>query len=512
MYPREGSDADLGVRTPSARAEYEGREMLAYVGTGWVDATDYRQVFETLPSPVALISIANGEPWLASVSDGFAEQMGAHRSALECRRIADVLRAGPADAVCRAVFDSLKLGAPTRTRITHAWRDQAIRLEVEARPVGAGALLTIKALAPRPTLAEVGEIAVIDEMAPLLGGLVFIHDLAKRRIRYGRHPLVNTLNLPLESLEPERVRERVHPADLPAFGRHVRAQLRLSDKAVADVFLRFKAADGQWLWLALRARVLDRDENGAVRRIIGVARDVTRDRETTQALADSALALAHAELNERRRVGRELHDSTSQLLVVAGLGLSALERRIDLSGEPRKIVSGVRRSIAGAQREIRNFSYMLHPPELQEDGLEKALEDFATGFGLRTGLTVSVSIEDSPWALSEAMEMALFRVAQEALMNVYRHAKARIASVRLRREGWTAVLEIEDDGIGLNRPRLGGKPMAIGVGVSGMQARMAQLGGSLTLESGKTGLTVRACAPLALTETVTCHMTSTTVQ
>jgi signal transduction histidine kinase len=326
---------------------------------------------------------------------------------------------------------------------------------------------------------------------------VFIHDLAKRRIRYGRHPLVQKLNLPLETLEPDKVRDRVHPADLPAFQRHVRAQLRLSDKAVADLFLRFKSADGEWVWLALRARVLDRDERGAVRRIIGVARDVTRDRETSQALADSALALAHAELNERRRVGRELHDSTSQLLVVAGLGLSALERRIELTGEPRRIVNGVRRSIVGAQREIRNFSYMLHPPELQEDGLQKALETFSAGFGLRTGLDVSVSIEDSPWSLSEVTEMAFFRVAQEALMNVYRHAKARRASLRLRREGATAVLEIEDDGVGLNHPRFGRKPIAIGVGVSGMKARMAQLGGSLTLESGSAGLTVRACAPLA---------------
>jgi signal transduction histidine kinase len=486
--------------------------MRAYVGTGWVDATDYRQVFEALPSPVALISIANGEPWLASVSDGFAEQMGASKAALECRRLADVLRAGPADLVCRAIGDSLKLGGPARARITHASGDRVIRMDVEARPLGAGVLLTIKTLSPRPTLAEVGEIAVIDDMAPLLGGLVFIHDLAKRRIRYGRHPLVTTLNLPLESMEPDRVRELVHPADLPAFGRHIRAQLRLCDKAVADVFLRFKAADGHWLWLALRARVLDRDETGAVRRIIGVARDVTRDRETTQALADSALALAHAELNERRRVGRELHDSTSQLLVVAGLGLSALERRMDLTGEPRKIVSGVRRSIAGAQREIRNFSYLLHPPELQEDGLEKALEDFSMGFGRRTGLNVSVSIEDRPWALSEVMEMAFFRVAQEALMNVYRHAKARFASVRLRREGWVAVLEVEDDGVGLHRPRLGGKPMAIGVGISGMQARMAQLGGALTLESGKTGLTVRACAPLGFAEALPRDVRSSALQ
>lgn len=470
--------------------------MLAQVGAGWVDAMDYRQVFAALPSPVGLISIANGEPWLASVSDGFAEQIGVQRAQLESRRVDEVFRGVAGGHVCYIIAESLKSGGSVRARIAHAVGDRVVRMDMESRPLGGGALLTANALVPRPTLAEVGEIAVLDEIAPLLGGLVFIQDLAKRRVRYGRHPLMTTLGLPAESLDPSGVRELVHPADRGVFRRHLQTQLHLTDKAVADACLRLKAADGRWLWFAVRSRVLDRDDRGGVRRIIGVARDVTLDRETAQALADSALALAHAELNERRRVGRELHDSTSQLLVAARLALSGLDRRIELKDEERQIVASVRRSIAAAQGEIRNFSYMLHPPVLQDDGLQKALETFGAGFGLRTGLEVSVLVEDGPWRLPEAMEMALFRVAQEALMNVYRHAKARRAAVRLFRDGLTVALEIVDDGVGLAGSRRRGAKTPIGVGVSGMEARMTQLGGSLTLESGKRGLKLRAWAPL----------------
>jgi PAS domain S-box-containing protein len=368
-------------------------------------------------------------------------------------------------------------------------------MDLRAYPVaGEGAP---SAEASEPGLAQITEDAVLDGIAPLTDGLVFIHDFGGGRMRYGRSPLSGALGLPEDSADPALIRDLVHPADRAALRRHARQELRLPDRAVADVTLRMRGREGGWLWCAIRSRVLDRDAAGEVRRLIGIIRDVTHDHETARVLARSALALARAELNERRRLGRELHDSTSQLLVAARLGLAALESRVPLTGEPRRIVSGVRRSIAAAQREIRNLSYLLHPPQLQADSLQKALEEFGAGFGQRTGLAVSVSVAGGPWALSGAVELALFRITQEALMNVYRHARARRATVRLFRDGRAVVLEVEDDGTGL--ASAGGRTAApIGVGVSGMQARMAQLGGSLVLDSSDSGLTVRARAPLAL--------------
>ncbi len=228
----------------------------------------------------------------------------------------------------------------------------------------------------------------------------------------------------------------------------------------------------------------------------GLLTFVEAARSTRAGEPDPALAVAQAEQRERRRVGREIHDCTSQLLVAAQLGLSALERRAELKGETRRIAADVRRSIGAALAEIRTFSFLLHPPVLADEGLPKALENFGAGFGPRTGLGVKVETGAGPWALPRTMEMALFRVAQEALMNVHRHAQARHATVRLFREGSTVVLEVEDDGVGLRRRSdRADPPEPLGVGLSGMLARMTQLGGSLTLEEQARGLKVRAWAP-----------------
>jgi signal transduction histidine kinase len=209
-------------------------------------------------------------------------------------------------------------------------------------------------------------------------------------------------------------------------------------------------------------------------------------------MASAAESLAHAEVNERRRIGRELHDSTSQLLVAARLGLAAVERRSFLPPEAQAALDEAREAIAAAQSEIRNFSYLLHPPSLQAEGLARCLRAFGAGFSLRTGLPVSVRVGRNVARLPDGLELALYRIAQEGLMNVYRHAHATKAVVRLRHVHGRVVLEIEDDGVGLASP-LERSP---GVGISGMQARMTQLGGALSFETERTGLLVRAEAPI----------------
>ena len=119
------------------------------------------------------------------------------------------------------------------------------------------------------------------------------------------------------------------------------------------------------------------------------------------------------------------------------------------------------------------------------------MTEFAAGFGGRTGLQISATAGSAPRALSSATELALFRVAQEALMNVYNHSGAQSANVRLSFKNRSAILEVEDDGTGIEAP----SAVTPGVGISGMQARMMQLGGSLTLGSRGKGLLVQAVAP-----------------
>ena len=152
-------------------------------------------------------------------------------------------------------------------------------------------------------------------------------------------------------------------------------------------------------------------------------------------------------------------------------------------------------ALAAAHRDVRTYSYLLHPPQLQRLGLEDTLRRFIEGFGRRSELTIDIDVSGATQASSET-ELALFRVAQEALMNVHRHSNARKATVRLRRSSTTIVLEVDDDGVGLPDAAELASNKTDGVGIPGMQARMVQMGGALDLIPLPRGLRVRAEAPI----------------
>lgn len=140
---------------------------------------------------------------------------------------------------------------------------------------------------------------------------------------------------------------------------------------------------------------------------------------------------------------------------------------------------------------MRAFAYFLHPPELRELGLQRTLEKFCAGFARRSGLEIAFTATGGPRDLSSDTEHALFRVCQEALMNVYRHAFARRVSVSLRGGRGRLTLEVRDDGIGvdgLDRFEQGGM---------GMRSRMVSVGGELTIDHLGPGLAVVACVPLS---------------
>jgi signal transduction histidine kinase len=150
-------------------------------------------------------------------------------------------------------------------------------------------------------------------------------------------------------------------------------------------------------------------------------------------------------------------------------------------------------------RDVRTLSYLLHPPFLDEVGLTSALRWFTTGFAQRSGIPVDVSLPDDFERLPREMETTLFRIVQESLTNIHRHSGSARAAIRLRREGNTVSLEIEDWGRGLKQVRdsiNARKPHAFGVGIPGMRERIEQLGGALRVDSSETGTTVRASLKL----------------
>jgi signal transduction histidine kinase len=226
---------------------------------------------------------------------------------------------------------------------------------------------------------------------------------------------------------------------------------------------------------------------------VGLAADVTEWREMVRIIADTVQTLVMAEDVERRRIARELHDGTAQHLVAIDLGIASLERRLPPDAEAH-ILADLRSSLAAAHREIRTFSYLLHPPELERSGLEETMRQFVHGFEARTGIKVNIAINGVISDLGSERDLTLFRVLQEALMNVHRHADANTATVRLQRERNSVTLEVLDDGHGYVADSK--HSASTGVGVMGMKARVTKLGGRLLLFSSAEGFCVRAQLPL----------------
>src|SRR4029077_5606803 len=142
--------------------------------------------------------------------------------------------------------------------------------------------------------------------------------------------------------------------------------------------------------------------------------------------------------------------------------------------------------------EIRTLSYLLHPPFLDEMGLLSALRWYAAGLAERSGIKLDVKLPDHYERLPLDTETALFRIVQESLTNIHRHAGSQTASIRLRRNAETLVLEIEDRGHGIPKTSLEhitSRRGVVGVGIAGMCERIEQLGGRLEIKSGNRGTT-----------------------
>lgn len=231
---------------------------------------------------------------------------------------------------------------------------------------------------------------------------------------------------------------------------------------------------------------------------------VLLDFEREQVLADlQVLAgeLTRTQNEERRRIGRELHDSTGQTLAALELDLARLsEATRSLAAKPRELLENAVRLARQCSTEIRTASYLLHPPLLDELGLVSALRWLADGLRERSGIEVRLDLPESMPRLSNANELTLFRVAQEALTNAQRHSASPWVALRLEVLPGAVSLEVEDAGRGIARTdRLArGAPAlpTLGVGLAGMRERIRQVGGSFAVESAAEGTRVRATVPL----------------
>jgi signal transduction histidine kinase len=218
----------------------------------------------------------------------------------------------------------------------------------------------------------------------------------------------------------------------------------------------------------------------------GAARDAP-DGKTPHDLTGQLL---RAQDEERRRIARDLHDSTCQTLLAAALTLNRLKGHLTREGAP--LLETVQSALADSMRELRTLSYLLHPPLLEECGLAAALRAFVQGYAQRSGIAVDLRLPADPGRMAPEVEHMLFRIVQESLTNVHRHSGSAAARVHIVRTRSALTLTIGDRGHGMAR---GGETAQIGVGIAGMRARVGQVGGTLRIRSGRWGTIVRARLP-----------------
>jgi PAS domain S-box-containing protein len=229
-------------------------------------------------------------------------------------------------------------------------------------------------------------------------------------------------------------------------------------------------------------------------------RDITDHREAEDSLRLLSQRLIRLQDEERRRIARELHDSTGQCLAAVRMNLDAIAAAApELPAKAQKSLAEAEEICRSCSADIRTISYLLHPPLLDEAGLLPALEWYVTGFSERSGVRVSKKISEPQRPLTRELNTALFRIIQEALANIHKHAESQHAEIRMRSDGREIILEICDDGKGIDPLRLQDRSNGVrglGVGITGMRERVRQLGGTLAIEPANPGTLVRATFPI----------------
>jgi two-component system sensor histidine kinase UhpB len=343
------------------------------------------------------------------------------------------------------------------------------------------------------------------------------------------------LGYPQEELLKLTFRDVTHPADLAT-------DLAFREKLVAGVLpqysmeKRYVRKNGSIVWVNLTVSSV-RDAENKVKYLIAVAEDIGKRREWQDALERSEaklqllagslerrvaertreLATKNAEMEtqteivqqlsvrllqagdeERRRIARDLHDSAGQTLTAVGLNLAAMER------EAKEVAPNVASTAAESRmlvkqliEEIRTLSYLLHPPLLEESGLIGAISWLADGITKRSQIEVKLELAEEIGRLPEDLELAVFRIVQECLANVYRHSGSKSATIRLDRDSQELLLQVEDEGRGMSPQLLSTiQTSGSGVGLRGIQERIRPFSGSFDIQSDRHGTKIEVKFPL----------------
>jgi len=272
--------------------------------------------------------------------------------------------------------------------------------------------------------------------------------------------------------------DHVHPDDRD---RVVQASRDVKDEGVERLsrVYRYQHPTRGLVWIQHTTRTFERDASGRPTRVAGVVQDVTEQKRAEEELSTLSRRLIQAQEAERALLARELHDDVTQRMAVLAIDLGRAES--EAPGAVRsELMRTVREGLVRLSEDIHSLAYRLHPSVLEELGLAEALRTECERRGRHGGIGITLDLDPVPAALAKDAALCLYRVAQEALNNVIRHARAHAASVVLRQMDGGLLLAVRDDGVGFDPDEPRGRGS---LGLVSMRERLRLVNGTLDVES-----------------------------
>ncbi len=301
----------------------------------------------------------------------------------------------------------------------------------------------------------------------------------------------------------------VHPEDKePAMTQWMRC---LESGLNYESEYRIRSRDGDYRWFRARG-VPIREDNGKIVKWYGTCSDIHDSKLLEQSIRDSAselermvdrrtdelrrlsIRLMTMQDEERRRLARDLHDGLGQELAVVKMVLDKVI--LQKSAHPQEAWAQASSMVDRAIQQVRTMSHLLHPPLLDEVGLLSALSWYVEGLSKRSGIETSLQVQPSEFQrLTVEVETAIFRIVQEALTNVFRHAEANKVEITLTQRAGVLTVAVRDNGKGIGESIAELRPDSVGVGIGGMKQRAKEFGGELRLTNVHPGTLVELVIP-----------------
>jgi len=523
---KDGSLLWVYLVVSAVRNENEGPHYLVaqmFDVTRWVEAEQelarkeryYRALIENATDIIAVVS---GNLRMSYVSPAAGPWLGFDPEELLGKRVSRLVHPDDWPALRVEIRHWLASGEPQarfELRLKHRCGDP-LEVEVACRdlrqdPAVKGVILACRDIRPhkeaQKRLAESQRF--LEQVVNTAPGYVYVYHLLERRFIYASHGVQQVLGYsPEECLSMrDHIMALCHPDDIPQVRDKLFSLTNQPEGSVVEFEFRMWRRDGQLRWLNSRATAFEKDPSGNVVAVVGTTQDVTERKQIEEKLLQHDRLLERTRDELRRLTGRlmrqeeelgkilarELHDDVTQRLVGLSLELARLAR---LAPPPlASQLENLQEQVAELSDSLRNLAYRLHPATLDQLGLKTALELECRDFSRRLRIPVDFIAEDLPEELPDTVALCLYRVVQESLRNVARHAQAQAVLVRLARRRNRIVLQVQDDGKGFD---MDSAIFRRGLGLTSMSERVRMARGQFFIRSRPgDGTLIQVVLPLA---------------